>query len=72
MAGLGSRFQGVDNNSNSMAAAELEEYMLASAEAAYQNSGKHVPVGFMDSKVESNKSGDAYHWLDQNNPFLPA
>ena len=66
MAVLGSSFQYVDNKY--MSAEALEEYVLASAEAAYQDPGQHVPMVFMASEGESLKTGNTSHWLDQKHP----
>ena len=37
--------------------------MLASIEAAYQDPGKQVIVGFMASVGESYEDGNSYRWL---------
>ena len=45
-----SRFK--DETDNSMVAETMEEYALASAEAAYENPGKQAPMVFMESSGE--------------------
>ena len=45
MNGLGSIFQ--SELKNSMATEILEEYVLASTEAAYENPGEQAPMGLM-------------------------
>ena len=46
MAGLGIIFQ--SEESNSMVAEAMEEYLLASAELAYEDPGEQAPIGFME------------------------
>ena len=48
MAGLGSRFQ--YEEVNYMAAEEMEECVLASAEMAYEDLGEQAPMGFMAAR----------------------
>ena len=49
-AGLISSFQSDMNNS--MVAQTMEEYALASSEAAYENPVEQAPIGFMESGGE--------------------
>ena len=59
MVGLGSSFQ--YEESNYMVAEAMEEYALASAEAAYENPGKQAPMVFMEAGGRFH-DGNAYHW----------
>ena len=45
----------------------MEEYVFASTEAAYEDSGEYVPMGSMDTGGGFH-DGNAYHWWDQKHP----
>ena len=52
----------------SMMSEIMEEFVLASKEAAYKEPGKQAPMGFMDSGIESHKDGNSSHCADQKQP----
>ena len=54
-----------------MVAEEMEEYALASAEAAYEDPGEQTPLEFMASG-EVFHDGNVSHWLDQKHPSFPS
>ena len=68
MSGLGSSFQSEENNS--MVAEAMEEYELASAEAAYEDPGEQAQMGFMAAGGRFN-DGNASHWWDQKHTSFP-
>ena len=63
---LDSRFQ-YGYNKSSIAEA-LEEYALSSAEVAYEDIGKHAPMGFISSGGEFHEAENDSHWLDHKHP----
>ena len=65
---LVSSFQSKERNS--MVAEAMEEYVLASAETAYEDPGKQVPMGLMVSGGGF-YNGNASHWWDWKNPSFP-
>ena len=66
MTGLDSSFQ--KEESNYMLAEAIQEYALAYAETAYEDPGKHAPMGFMASGGESHEYRNSYHWWYQKRP----
>ena len=70
MAGLGIIFKSMDNNS--MVSEALGEYVLASAEASYEDTGKHAPIVFMESVEEHHEYVNFTHWLDHKTLHFPA
>ena len=46
--------------------------MLASAEAAYEDPGEQVPMGFVSSGGEFHEAKSDSHWLDYKNPSFPS
>ena len=69
MAGLGSSFQ--SEESNSVVAEAMEEYVLASAEALYEDPGEQAPMCFMDAGGVFHDL-NFYHWWDQKHPSFPS
>ena len=67
MAGLGSKFQ--SEESNYMAAEAMEEYYLASSEAAYEDPGEQAPMGFMAERGLFH-DGNASQWWDHKHPHF--
>ena len=65
MYGLGSSFQ--YEEIKSMVAESMEEYGLASAEAAYERPGEQVPIGFMASRRGFYDRNISHLW-DQKHP----
>ena len=45
----------------------MEEYALASAEAAYEDPGEQAPMGFMATGVVFH-DGNASHWWELKHP----
>ena len=68
MGGLCSSFQ--YEESNSMEAEAMEEYMLASVEADYGYTGEQAPMGFMASGGGYH-TGNASHCWDQKHSSFP-
>ena len=66
MAGLGSI-----EESNSMVAEAIEEHVLDSEEATYEDPGEHAPRGFMAAGGGFH-DGNASHWWDQKHPSFPS
>ena len=66
MAGLISTFQ--SDKINSMLAEDMEEYLLASEEAAHEDLGEQAPMGFMAAGGIFH-DGNASHWWDQKTPL---
>ena len=62
MAGLGSSFQ--YEESNYIVAESIEEFALASVEAAYEDPGEKAIIVFMTSGAEYHEDRNASHWLD--------
>ena len=50
-----------------MVAEEMEEYVLAYAEAAYEDPGEQTPMGFMESGGGFHDGNDSY-WWDHKHP----
>ena len=65
MAVLGSSFQ--FEEINYMVAEAMEEYALASAEAAYKDPWEQATMRFM-AKGGGFNDGNVYHWWDQKHP----
>ena len=63
---LDSGFQ--DGEKTSMMSEKMEEFVLASKEAAYEEPGKQAPMGFMDSGIEFHEDGNSSHCADQKHP----
>ena len=61
MAGWNSSFQ--YEESNSMVAEAMEEYVLLSAEEAYEDPGEQAPMVFMTTEGGFHDGND-YHWWD--------
>ena len=55
-----------------MVAETMEEYALASAEADYENTGEHAPIGLVAFGGEIQGSENAYPWMDQKRSYLPS
>ena len=50
----------------------LEEYLLASAESAYENPGEQAPMGIMALDSEIQVSENKSPWRDQKRSLLPS
>ena len=68
MSGLDSSFQSEEGKS--MVAEEMEEDLLASEEAAYENLGVKAPMRFMEAGGGFHDV-NVSHWWDQKQPHLP-
>ena len=68
MDGLGSSFQ--SEESNFMVAESMEEYVLASAEAAYEYPREQAPMGLLTAGGGFH-DWNVSHWWDQKQPSFP-
>ena len=63
MEGLDSSFQDLGNKY--MPEEALEEYVLASIETSFKDTGQHAPMRFMPSAEEFHESRNDSNWLYQ-------
>ena len=70
MAGLSSIFQ--SDEDNYVVAETLQGYVLASAEAAYENPGEQSPIVFVALGGEIKVSLKKYHCMDQKGSSFPS
>ena len=70
MAGLSNSFRFEEKNY--MAAGRMEEYALASVEAAHENPKEQAPMGFMASGEKIQGSKNTSPWMDSRHSSFPS